>query len=779
MPQTSRFSVYITQIFVAALTVAATAAALAQSRTAVLEEIVVTAQHKAESLQDVPIAITALGQDAIEKSDTHELSGVAIQVPGLTYSAFSPGQNLVSLRGAASNDDGAGTDGSVAIFVDEVYLGRISNINPELFDLERIEVLRGPQGTLYGKNTIGGAINIISTKPNLDEWEGKIKLGFGNYGRISTASLITGPIGENLALKLSGSFRKRDGWAYNRVLNKRQKDDEASGFKAQLLFDNDRLEALFSFDYNNLDVEDMARIPVRANYDGIGPGTNPARFRTQYEDVCGDVTGSKCAANAVDGYAKREAFGFSARLNFALSDTMDLTYIGAYRESESDWNMDSTGSSGLVIIDDIFDTTEQISQELRFAHTPNDRINYVVGLWFLNEKTDRTECFDLDGRGPVGRLPAVPADRVRREALIADTDCTPLTDGSEGYNQNNETESIAVFGQADLQLGEKTTLTVGGRYSYEEKSIVSRSVTNEEASRLGVCVGRGPAATASGLCIIAQDFGPLGIKQSWSSITPKVSINYAVNDSTNVYASYARGFKSGGFPAAPQTEAAARRVLSQEEADSFEVGIKSLINQVFRLNVAVFYTKYEGLQIQNFGTPADQAGGFGRFLTFNAGDGEVSGIEVEANWLIGQNFTASGFVSTADSKFGVTDIANAAANANQEGNDLLRTPKLKYGATLDWDMPVGGGSTFNLNTSYNYTSDQRADLPSYALQPSFGLLDARLSWRSSNDRLDVALWLKNLLDEEYISHIYTLAGGNVTAVYGDPRMYGVNVTYRF
>ena len=770
MFKTDRLSGYVTQSVAVLLTIVAATAATAQTGSATLEEVIVTAQRKSESLQEVPIAVTALSSEIIEKTGTHELSGVAIQVPGLTFSAFSPGQNLVSLRGAASNDDGAGTDGSVAIFVDDVYLGRISNINPELFDLERIEVLRGPQGTLYGKNTIGGAINIVSSKPNLDEFEGKIKAGYGNYDRVTLAALLTGPLSENWAYKISASHRVRDGWATNRHLNKRQKDDKAGGVKAQLLFDKDDVEALLSFDFNTLNVEDMGRVPVRADYEGIGPGANPAVFRAAYEAVCGDVTGSKCTAGPADGHARRKALGLSARVRAALSDQTELTTITAYRESEADWNMDSIGAPALTLNDDIFDTTRQFSQEIRFAHTLDDKINYVIGLWYLNEVTDRTECFDLDGFGPAAR-------GIR--SIAAGTDCTPLTDGSEGYNQKNKTQSLALFGQADILLRENLTLTLGGRVSYEEKSIVSRAVTNEQAERLGECVGRGAAATASGLCIIAQSLDPLAIKESWSAFTPRVSVNYAASDNINLYVTYAKGFKSGGFPAAPQTQEDARRVLEQEEADSVELGFKSLFGGIFRLNVSLFYTEYKGLQIQNFGTPADQPGTFGRFLTFNAGSGEVKGVEAEATWLIRENLTATAFIGTNDSKFGVTNIANGAANANQEGNDLLRTPKLKYGVGVDYDLPFVGGSSLNFGGNYNYTASQRGDLPSYALQPAFGLLDARVGWRSSDDAVDISVWFKNLLDEEYISHIYTVAGGNVIAVYGEPTMYGVNVTYRF
>ncbi len=144
-----------------------TAAQTVAQPSVLLEEIIVTAQRRTENLQEVPIAITALNQQGIEDADLHNLDDIATRVPSLTFSPFSPGQNIVALRGASSNDDGAGTDNSIAVFVDDVYLGRVSNINPEMFDLERIEVLRGPQGTLYGKNTIGGAINIVSTRPNL------------------------------------------------------------------------------------------------------------------------------------------------------------------------------------------------------------------------------------------------------------------------------------------------------------------------------------------------------------------------------------------------------------------------------------------------------------------------------------------------------------------------------------------------------------------------------------------------------------------------------------
>lgn len=744
-----------------------------------LEEVIVTAQRKSESLQDVPIAISALSAEAIEKSGIHDLSGIAVRVPGLSFSDFSPGQNIVSMRGASSNDDGAGTDGSVAMFVDDVYLGRISNINPELFDLERIEVLRGPQGTLYGKNTIGGAINVISTSPNLERFEGKVKIGFGNYGRLGLAGLVTGPLSENLAFKVSGNFLNRDGWVDNATLNEEQRDVNTQGFKAQLLYEEGRTKWSLAFDQNNLDVADMGRIPLLPE-----DGGNPGRFRGSFESVCGtDLSNTEggCAAGPIDGYAKREARGVSSTFVVGLTDTMELTAITAYRESESDWNMDSAGAPALPLNDDILDITEQVSQEFRITGSASEKISYVTGLWYLSEKTNRTECFDLNGGGPAGAPGAVAAGLA---SAVADTDCTPLTDGSEGYQQLNETDGYALFGQMDIALTERLKLLVGGRYSYEEKSIISRAVTNvrlPDGPASGCSANSRVPATynATGLCIIAQNFGPLLVKDSWNAFTPKVSLSFQLQDNSNLYVSYSEGFKSGGFAAAPQTEEAARRTLDQEEATNIELGFKGLFGGVFRLNASVFRVEYQGLQIQNFGTPAGQAGAFGRFLTFNAGDAEVTGLEAEATVLVGNYLTLAGFFSYNDSEFGNTNIANAAANANQKGNQLLRTPEYKYGFNVDWVFPLPGGSVLNLGGSYSFTDEQRQDLPAHAIQPSFELVDLQLSWTNAEDNIEVTAWMKNALDEEYVSHIYTIAGGNLTAVYGTPATYGISTLVRF
>ena len=702
---------------------------VSQAVGAELEEIVVTAERREQNLQTIPTTVSALSARTIEEADIHDLTDIATRIPGLTFSPFSPGQNIVALRGASSNDDGAGTDNSIAVFVDDVYLGRVSNINPELFDIERIEVLRGPQGTLYGKNTIGGAINVYSTRPNTEEFEGKIRVNVGNYGRVDVAGLLTGPLGENWGGKISVSSRQRDGWVRNQALNKDLKDDDTLAVRGQLLYEGESFEAMLSGDFSSLDVEDMARIPINT-----GDPNDPAIWTGgSYAALC-PALNADCSANPVDGFAKRDAFGVSARLSWSL-DAGELISITAYRENEADWNMDSTGTDILPLIDDIDDTTEQFTQEFRWVSEVNDRFNYVVGAWFLKEDTDRTECFDLS----------------------LGSDCTPDADGgtTDWYRQVNETTSVAVFGQFDYAFADNWILTLGGRYTRDDKDI-----SNE--------------ANAGNFVIINQTFASTE-SESWNAFTPRISLSYQPSDTSTVYATIAQGFKSGGFPAAPQG-IAFTLPLDQEEALNIEFGFKSDLADNFRLNAAAFFTQYKDLQIQTFG-PLTPAAAFGTFQTFNAGDADAKGVELEFTWLPTDNLSISGFYSYLDTEFDTTNIPGTAF-PDQSGQDLIRAPNSKYNINVDYARPLNSGGELAFGLSYRFTDDQRGELEPWAVQPSFNLLDARIAWTNANANFEIAVWGKNLTDEEYVTHLYTIAS-SVVGVFGDPLMYGVSLTYQF
>ena len=704
-------------------------AAIAQ-QSAVLEEVTVTAQRRTENLQDVPIAVSAFNADMIRDADLHTLEDVATRVPSLTLSPFAPGQSIIALRGVSSNDDGAGTDNSVAVFLDDVYIGGLAAVAFDLFDLETVEILRGPQGTLFGKNAIGGAINVRSIKPNLDQFDGRAELTLGNFEQIDVRAFATGPFNDNLAGKITFSSRQNEGYVDNAFLNKKQKDENVQSLRGQLLYSSDNnFEGLFSVEFMNDDTEDMGRIPVTgasAIFDALG-GNRDTTF------------------NPYDGDSDRSAIQLSARLSWGF-DRGELISITGWREFESDWNMDSVGVPLAIgpfidvgINDDIDEDVDAFSQEFRWVSDLGGNLNFVAGLFFLQENTHRIETF---------RIGETVNGNFSNEF------------GTDVSDQDNETTSYAAFGQLTWDVSDAWTINVGARFTAEEKDIDNIS-------------------TPGGFGIINDVFVG-SASESWTDFSPKLSVDYRATDSVLLYGSVAKGFKSGGFPAAP-ARAQDFQAIEPEEATSYELGVKAdVFEDRLRVNASAFFMDYTDLQIQRFGVDAGApAGSFGVFQTLNAGDAEVQGLELEATWLVTESFTLSGSLSKTDSEFVNTILIDAQGNPiDISGQELTRAPDSKYSIAAEYEREVTNGSV-RLRLDQRYTSFNRQDIfADTSNQPGFHVMDARASWMSANENWEVALWGKNLQDEEYISHAY-IVGPGVIVVFGDPRTYGITLTRNF
>jgi iron complex outermembrane receptor protein len=718
-----------------------TAAAAEPSESVSLEEVTVTAQRRSESLQTVPIAITAVTAADMERKGVHELGTLAAQVPGLTFSPFAPGQNIVSLRGVSSNDDGAGTDNSVAVFVDDVYLGRVSNISPEMFDVDRVEVLRGPQGTLYGKNTIGGAINIISSRPNTTALDIKASADFGNYDRRNFSGLITGPLSGTWAGKLVVSTREADGWVKNVVLHTDEKNDDSRSVRGQLLRTGDSSELLLSADYQELQDEDMARVPLTHVTNNL-----PFNALGAYQALCG-TNEPTCATNPYDGYARQFAYGTSAKLTEHFGPTSDLISITAFRRSYNQWSMDSLGAV-LPLASDVWDNTSQYSEELRWVSSSTDTIKYVGGLWFMREDTNRLRMFFL---------PSID----------------PNPDDADRYRGIDRTTSEAAFGQVDWRFADLWTLSVGGRYSHDFKHIDNDAV-------------HGPGGA---LDIIPNTFANER-QAGWGKFTPKISVRYEPMSDLNLYATVSQGFKSGGFAASP-TSLADTNPLRPEQATNYEFGVKAELSRRLRANLAVFDTHYKDLQIQSFGPPAGCIPGpatpcFGEFETFNAGTAEARGAELELSWLPLEDLTISATYGYLDAKFENLYLPNASVFTtvsgqtidlrDQSGQNMIRAPRNKGNLEIKYELPLGNRGMLEPSADYSYTGNQRGELEPYAIQPAYSLVNARLSWLSPQSEYEIALWGKNLADRAWIAHIYTIAN-EVFGVYGEPRTYGISLNW--
>lgn len=748
-----------------------------------LEEVIVTAQRKANNLQRVPIAVTSFSGEMIERADISNPLELSTRIPGFTFSPFSPGQAIFSLRGISSNDDGAGTENSVVVFLDDVYFGRISNAAFEFFDVDRIEVLRGPQGTQFGRNAIGGAINITSKKPSLDKNEIKVKASIGNYSKQKFGAYVTGPLGGNFAAKISLATTSQDGFVTNILTGNKLKNQNSTSFRGQLLWAVDNTEITLTASTQDEDNADIARMPL-----------STAGVRGAFDAAGGSVE-DLIAVTPQEGFSKRNSDIYSIKVEHSFDFGGVLTYVGGYYETLADWEMDSVGILQANVVDDIFDETQVFTQEIRYAQDLSDSLDIVAGVFYLDENTDRTEYFRLvrgiDDRNP-RRAPAVVEGVTIVDGVVVDEEESAvgidLEDSVGGYRQVNSTKSIAAFFHANWEFLENLSVGLGIRYTNDSKTIQSSGFASGPDGSQGF--------------IILQNFGDIdtgeGIEDeaSFANISPKVSLNWQVSDDMLVYASYARGFKSGGFGAAPPNAADAEDIaVDQELADSFELGLKGqFLEDTLRVNLAAFYLSYKDLQFQRFGsglafTAADDDDAdafetddsFGFFDTVNAGNANVLGFEGEIVWLpvAGLTLSASyGYLNT-EAEFNFREYFTT-----DPGRDIIiteelnRAPNHKLALSALFEHSVGDFGRLLWSADFRYTSDRRADVASDAtLEAAHQLVDANVTWVASNEKWEISLWGKNLLDERYFSHVYVIGPGQIGTL-GEPRTYGVSVNWK-
>ncbi len=742
--------------------------AMSGSAWAQLDEVVVTAERRVSNLQDVPVAVTALTGETLDRADIHDPSTLQFKVPNFTFSAFSPGQAIFSMRGISSNDDGAGTENSLAVCLADAYCGRSSNAAFDFFDVEQVEVLRGPQGTLWGKNAIGGTINIRSKKPSLDEWSTRGKIDLGGYNTQNIGAYITGPISDSVAVKFSVNNRNHDGFVINALNGEELLDEMATSWRTQVLWEmSDATELLVTASSQTTDNSDIARIPIPGqDPNKVGPSGTIADgpllgTRGGFLAAGGDIDGLK-SANPAPGFSKSDSDTYSLKLTTEVASG-ELTYIAASYETLADWEMDSVGGAVFALIDDIYDETEATSHELRWAGSLADNFDLVAGAFMLEEDTDRTEWFRVVGGAPVG---------------------------NDGYRQINETESVAVFAHADWRFVPDWALSAGARWTRDEKSITS-------FAKDGVPF---PFIISGDIGDVEMATGGVSDSATWEDVSPKVSLNYTPGDDTLVYVSWASGFKSGGFGAAPATVADALNLeLEPEEAENIEIGFKAeLLDNTLRVNAVVFQTDYKNLQYQRFGPLlVTDAGGsfagidgvkvkvgddaFGQFRTINSGDATINGVELELTHMPSANFTWTAGIGLLDTEQEVNFREYFETDPGRDvivTRELNRAPEAQYSLGFVWDMPTMIGS-WTLSADYSYSAEVRADvLDDFSKEDERKLLDARLAYTPNDANWEFSLWGKNLTDERYFSHVYTVGAG-VIGKLGDPALIGTSIAWKY
>ena len=747
--KTARFAVALAATFIL------TAPAVAQQ----LEEVIVTAQYREQNIQDVPLSITALGAADIEAAGIFDATTIALNVPGMTYAEFSPGQALISLRGITSADDGAGLDNSVALFLDGIYIGRQAGIQFDMFDLERIEVLKGPQGTLFGRNAIGGAINVVTSKPS-NEFGGKAQVTVGNEGILRYQGLLTGGLTDSLSGKIVVNHRSHDGFTRNTLLNKDVQNEDYLSFRGQLLWETDSMEWLASADMWDDDRDDMGRAPIaNGNFDYVGTATDLGAGRPG------------TSASPTDGFTQREGGGLSLQGDIDFAGGMFTTITGL-RNVETSWEMPSVGAPlgggydlangvfGADVIDDIDEDIDTFTQEFRWTSNTDGNIDFVAGAYFLLEDTDREEQFRID----------------------ANTTATgQVTVGNEYTRTQNETTSYALYGQGNWHINDAWTLTFGGRWTRDERDYTATAVNCglDEADRAAAGFPNFPPCEGVGgsLGIIAEVF-EVSTSDSWSDFSPMASVQFKPGDNIMYYGTISTGYKSGGFAGSQGVESAATNPVNPEDVINYEAGFKGdFLDNTLRLNASLFYMDYTDLQVVRFGPVPGSA--FGTFQTTNVGSADISGLELDYTWQATDNFSLSGYYAYLDTEISGLTLNTPTGPQDFSGLPLRQSPEHSYSIIANYDLETSNGN-WNMRASYNFIDDQFNDYPTLdeTVIEAAKLLDASVTWTSAEGMYMVTLWGKNLLDERYVSHSYRIGPGSI-GVWADPLTMGVTGTVTF
>ena len=681
---------------------------------ALLEEIIVTAEKREASLQDVPISITAVTGEMIEQSAIDDIMDLYVQTPGLSFSRAG-GEAQVYVRGIGTDAFGVTIDSSVAMHMDGVYLARPQMGLAQFLDVERVEILKGPQGTLYGRNATGGAINIISRMPSAAQ-DGYVTAGLGSFERRELRAAFNVPMNDAWNGRVAARYLKDDGFTedLDPAGANSIDDQDMIALRGILAYDDGgRVDATVIVDYTDFKSGNRTSVPLDGLSFAVVNGAIPRGF---------DET-----RNDLDTFHDWDTGGVTLDLGFDIADGIKLTSVTGFRDYESDFFFNTDGTEIEVTRSYFQYETDQLSQEFRLASDNDGAMNWLLGAYYLDE----------DKKGALG------LGRNTHPAFGQVSFIIPNVDTTKAY---------AVFGEVDYQFNDRWSGTLGVRYSDEEKT---------DFTSVGAIFGdfTGLASTGS----VVQFFTRTD-KKSWTDVSPRAVLSYTPNDETLIYGSITKGFKSGGWNFSDGSPA-----FEPEEVVSLELGFKTdLAGGRVRLNGSLFSYDYTDLQISTFLN--------GLTIVTNATDASVWGAEVELTALLSEAFVLSanlGYLSAEFDRFQgafgrcpadatPAELAGPCMGAaageiraiELGGNTLQNAPEFKANVHGTYTIALAGGGQVTLFGQVSHQSElfhTQFNDP-VTSQDAITLLDARAAWTSADDKYEVALYGKNLTDEEYFQN---------------------------
>ncbi|APZ98528.1 TonB-dependent receptor [Sphingopyxis sp. QXT-31] len=729
-----------------------------------LEEIIVTAQKRAEGLSDVPISISAVSGKQIENYGQTNLEQISSAVPNLkiTQTAIA---NRIAIRGIASGDN-KGFEQSVAMFVDGVYYGRDQLSRLPLIDMERVEVLRGPQPTLFGKNAIAGAVNITTRSPT-DEFEGSVSgLYEFNHKEFQLNGVLSGPLSDGVEARVVGYYRSMDGYFYNTKLDRNEPNVDEKYVRGKVEFDRGGpLAVELKLEYADFEAKGQPRDVFGAvgNYNTVFQG--PFFVDTTPDYVRAD-----------NGYQSRnKVFGATLNADLELGDHT-LTSISSLLDYKTREIVD-VDFSGISFLDgtNLREDYRQFSQELRFASPGGETFDYIGGVYYQNAKLD-VQDFTLFNPTFLALGPPFNA----------------LGDTRNDRDYSQTSDLISVFAQGQLSLSDRFRITAGARFNHEKK----------KGSRT-LAIVQGPLSTAPA-AVVAAVFRALNIeahsvsgKLSEDSFNPMVNAQYDVTDDLMVYASYAKGTKAGGFdirsnslPGSTTVAKPGAFEFQDESADNFEAGLKYK-GRDFAFNISAYRTKYKDLQVNIFD-------GTLNFNVRNAAAAKTQGIEADFRAALTEGLTLSGAIAYLDFEFtNFTDgqcfyLQTPGANGfcDYTGKRNALTPKWSGNLNVDYSTPVTSGMkvAFNFNVDFSSAYIAAANLDPRTRQDSYAKLGARLALAEIDNKWEIALIGRNLTNQRILQTASSMplattitrnAGNAYNGIVDRPRTIAVQLTGRF
>ncbi|WP_255326516.1 TonB-dependent receptor [Sphingobium sp. EM0848] len=696
-----------------------------------LADIVVTAQKREGKLQDVPMAVSAIGAQELERRQVSSVADLAKLSPGVSVAQHA-GYNRLFIRGIGLTSISNGQDPSVAFQVDGVVIGRPSAQLASFFDIERMEVLRGPQGTLYGRNATGGSVNLITRKPTRD-FSGYLNLSYGNYDALTVDGAISGPLdkGGNVRARLAFQHIEHDGYGRNVTLGEQIDNQNSTAVRGTIEADlSDSVHVTLSGDYareRDHNYAFHAFGPYRS--DVTMPGlANGGTILINSRDITSEVPTRN----------RREFWGFSGKIAIDLTDHLTIQSITGYRHSDR-WSSNDPETTSFDAFSPVvtIERAKQFSQELQLNYS-SDRLKGVFGLFYYDEPLHA----ELDLTWPyIGRL---------------------LGFANPAYHENGDIgiKSYAAFSEWTYEVLDGLRLTAGLRYS-EDKRDSNGSLTVFNFM---------PPPNGANLVI------PVNAKKKWDALTPKFGIDYRPSEDVMLYASVTRGFKSGvllaGNPNPP---------VNPEYVWSYEAGFKTtLLDRRLQFNGSAFYYDYTDLQVNKIVGNS--------IITQNAAAARVKGLELEtrAQPVPGVNLNAA--LTFLDTKFVSFITQNPArpenGNVDLKGNRLVNAPKVAINAGAEVDLPLNVPGRFSLRGDLTYSGRiYFTEFNEKALsQGAVALIDASLQYESADQHWSASLFVKNLTNKKVISNKFVaaaLTGYAINGSFKPPRLYGVRVGYKF